>query len=101
MVERELRQRLDSKRIVTLSASEWERVAGEFEILESHDTKLAGLLLLVRHGERLVAVERPGPGRRVLRRLDDEEEARTFIRERLASYDRMWDGCGCKIDYFS
>jgi len=20
---------------------------------------------------------------------------------RLALYDRVWDGCGCKIDYFS
>ena len=24
---------------------------------------------------------------------------KAFIEHRLASYERMWDGCGCTIDY--
>ena len=24
-----------------------------------------------------------------------------FVDDRLAAYERMWDGCGCKIDYFA
>jgi hypothetical protein len=27
-------------------------------------------------------------------------EVAEIDRETLADYDRMWDGCGCKIDYF-
>ena len=83
-----------------LSVSEWEGVADRFEVLEIHDTKLAGRLQLVRDGRGFAAVERPGPGRRVVRRFGGESEARVFVEERLATYDRMWDGCGCKIDYF-
>jgi len=94
-----IERRLDRERIADLSAEEWERIADRFEVLESHDTKLAGMLLLVRDGRGLAVVERPGPGRRVVRRLDGEKEARAFIQERLETYDRMWDGCGCKIDY--
>ena len=28
-----------------------------------------------------------------------ESEARAFVEERLETYDRMWDGCGCKVHY--
>lgn len=93
--------RLERERIVVLTAGEWERVAERFEIVERHDTKLAGSLLLVRDGRGLAAVEQPEPGRKVFRRLAGEEEARSFIRDRLETYDRMWDGCGCRIDYYS
>jgi hypothetical protein len=95
----DLERRLARERITELSAAEWERVADRFEVLESHDTRLAGLLLLVRDDGGFAAVERPGPGRRVVRRLEDEQQARSFIEERLETYERMWDGCGCKIDY--
>jgi hypothetical protein len=33
--------------------------------------------------------------------LGDEDEVRRFVRERLEAYDRMWDGCGCKVDYYN
>lgn len=96
-----LERRLARERIVVLSSDEWQRVAGRFEVVERHDTKLAGLLLLVRDRSGLAAVEQPDPARRVIRRLGGEEQARAFIRDRLETYDRMWDGCGCKIDYYA
>jgi len=101
MTAEELERRLDGEGIVELSAADREGLADRFVLLESHDTRLAGKLLLVRGKRGLAAVERPGPGRRVVRRLDGESEARAFVEERLDTYDRMWDGCGCKIDYFA
>ena len=35
----------------------------------------------------------------VLRPLAEESVAE-FVAQRQATYDRMWDGCGCKIDYY-
>jgi len=54
----------------------------------------------VRGRAGLAAVERPGAGRRVVRPLPDEEAVRRFVADRLTAYERMWDGCGCKIDYY-
>jgi hypothetical protein len=48
----------------------------------------------------LAALEQPSAGERVLRRLSDAEEAQRFVKGRLEAYERMWDGCGCKIDYY-
>ena len=96
-----LERRLGAGEIVRLSKAQWGRFAVRFEVIERHDTRLAGDLLLVRRDRLWAAVERPAPGKRVMRPLNDRQSARAFVAERLALYDRVWDGCGCKIDYFS
>ena len=47
------------------------------------------------------ALEQPAPDTWVVRRLGERAEADRFIQDRLAQYERMWDGCGCRIDYYS
>jgi len=36
----------------------------------------------------------------VARLLGDAEEARAFVERRMEEYERMWDGCGVKVEYF-
>lgn len=99
MTVEELNSRLDAERIVPIPAAEWAELADGFEEVERHDTGVAGDLLIVRGELGLAAVEQPSPGERVVRQLSHLEEARRFVRRRLDEYERMWDGCGCKIDY--
>ena len=107
----ELDERLRTEGIVALTAEEWEAIASAFEPVESHDTGFAGELLIARSrgpsgtedpapGATLIAVEAPKPSERVVRLLADEDEAKRFIEDRLSRYERMWDGCGCRIDYY-
>ncbi len=49
-------------------------------------------------GYSLVQEETPD-GQILLRRLGSREAAEEFVEDRLATYERMWDGCGCKVDY--
>jgi hypothetical protein len=86
---------------VPVRAAAWPELASEFEEVERHATFVAGELLIVRSGVRLAAVEAPSPGERVVRRLADEDEVRRFVGQRLDQYERMWDGCGCRVDYYS
>jgi hypothetical protein len=46
-------------------------------------------------------VEQPAPDERAVRRFASHEEANQFVQQRLKDYERMWDGCGCKIDYYN
>lgn len=57
-------------------------------------------MILVRTGHGLAAVEEPKSRERVVRRLGDAATAAAFVKERLSDYERMWDGCGCKVDYY-
>lgn len=95
-----LEQRIADERIVPLTTAEWDAVAAWFEEVERHHTMIAGDLLVIRSGAGLAAVEQPTPDARVVRLLDDAATVRTFVAQRMAQYERMWDGCGCRVDYY-
>jgi hypothetical protein len=101
MTADELNRRLRSERIVPMPAAQWADLADKFEEIQRHDTLVAGHLLIVRGEAGLAAVEQPSPDERVVRLLSDEEEAHRFVADRLEQYERMWDGCGCKVDYYA
>ena len=70
-----------------------------FETARAVDTGLAGWIrILSVEGERIVQ-EETQEGQILLRRFGSPEAADAFVDRRLADYDRMWDGCGCKIRY--
>jgi hypothetical protein len=45
--------------------------------------------------------QRPGDPTLLLRKLAGSAAANALVYERLASHERMWDGCGCKVDYYA
>jgi hypothetical protein len=95
-----LDRRLRDDRIISVSVDEWAELAPVLEVVERHPTGLARDLLIVRTGEGLAAVEEPSAVTRLIRRLADRAEAEMLVRRRLETYDKMWDGCGCKVDYY-
>ena len=96
----EFRKKLSDGGTVPLSAREWEELSEHFPVEERHATQLAGDLLIVRAGKDLAAVEAPSRDARVARLLGGKDEARAFVARRMDEYERMWDGCGVKVDYY-
>jgi hypothetical protein len=96
----EFKHRLSRGGTVPLSRKEWEELAPHFSVEERHRTQLAGDLLIVRVGEELVAVEAPSKDARVARVLGDVADAQAFVQKRMEEYERMWDGCGVRVDYY-
>jgi hypothetical protein len=101
MSAEELERQLADEQIVPLAVGEWEALAGTFEEIARHHTMVAGDLVVVRTRAGLAAVERPTPDERVVRLLGDEATAQSFVEHRMAQYERMWDGCGCRVDYYA
>jgi hypothetical protein len=85
---------------VPLSAEEWEALSPSFPEVERHNTQLAGDLIIAQVGEKHMAVESPSRDARVVRLLGSAEEARAFVAKRMEEYERMWDGCGVKVEYY-
>ncbi len=92
MKAEELRRRLEEGEVVAMTASAWEKLAGDFELVETRDTMMAGEMEVRRLGRRWLVVEQSDPARRALRSLPTKAAVRTFVQERMAAYDRMWDG---------
>lgn len=99
MTESEFREKVSRGGTVPLSASEWEDISSNFKEIERHKTQLAGDLIIIHVGGELAAVESPSREARVARLLGGREAARAFVEKRMEEYERMWDGCGVKIDY--
>jgi hypothetical protein len=84
--------------IVPLGADEWVGAAEHFPLVDDIDTFMNGRILLVRRpapkGKKpgWAIVEDPEANQKVIRPLKNEKEARALIAERLAAYERMWDG---------
>jgi hypothetical protein len=100
MTPEEIDRRLNEDGIVPVPPEQWPELAEHFEELERHDTFVAGDLVILRGRAGIAALEQPSSTQWVLRSLPSIEEAARFVRERLDQYERMWDGCGCKIDYY-
>ena len=63
------------------------------------DTQFVGKIVLLEIGNNLIAKEEDGNGSIYLRIINTIENFDAFTQDRLSVYDRMWDGCGCKVDY--
>jgi hypothetical protein len=95
-----LRTRLETEVVVVVSNDLWEQDGHTFPEVERHVTGVAGDLVIVRVDDVLAAVEAPTPHERVIRRLGGAADVAAFVTRRLAQYERMWEGCGCKVDYY-
>lgn len=92
---------LKSDRVVAIAPADWPDLSARLTEVERYDTGFAGVLLLLEFEDGFAALEQPAADTWVVRRLGERAEADRFIQDRLAQYERMWDGCGCRIDYYS
>ncbi len=98
MTVEKLAAALEEGRIVPLPLPEWEAVADAFAEVSRTPTGMGAPILLVRRprpGRKALGwaiVEESKPGERVVRPMASRKAAQTLIGERLAAYERMWDG---------
>jgi len=78
--------------VARLTGAEWEKVAGEFTEVEKHDTGMSGRIRLMKKAGLFLVVEEPQPDVLAVRKVASAAAGRDFLRERMAAYDRMWDG---------
>jgi len=86
--------------IARVTTDAWSSLMDAFVEIERHATAVAGDLVIVRTAAGPAAVETPSDHEVVVRRLADPDAVRQFVAHRLAQYERMWEGCGCRIDYY-
>jgi hypothetical protein len=70
------------------------------EILRQDNTCVAGWIRILSVDGAILVQEETPEGNALARRLPSIEDANRFVDDRLGTYERMWDGCGCKINYF-
>ena len=71
----------------------------EMELLKSVSTGIAGDIKIYNQSDNENLVIEQDQKNNYYIRLMKSKHIEEFINERLSIYDKMWDGCGCKVFY--
>ena len=95
----EIIKNLEIKNIIRIEKKTYEQSNNNDKCVKEVDTNFAGKICLLKAENKLIAREEDGKGSIYFRLMKDEEDFDAFTQDRLVIYDRMWDGCGCKVVY--
>ncbi len=94
-----LLDKLDDASRLGLSPDELADLLEEAELVREEDTCISGMIRILRL-KNIVLVQEETPDHEIVIRIRPSvEAAEEFVAGRLETYERMWDGCGCKVDY--
>jgi len=99
MEVRELVAKIKQQAIIALDGEALPVLLEAAEVIRADDTCVAGWIRILRINDHFAVQEQTPDGEVLVRRLISREAAERFVEDRLTDYERMWDGCGCKIDY--
>jgi hypothetical protein len=88
----DLLARLTAAPVVAVSPDELESVLAEAEVARLVETSLSGPIRVLAAADRILVQERTPEGQLLLRQLESRADADRFVDDRLAAYERMWDG---------
>ncbi len=100
MNAKEILDKLVSSKYLIINNDQLHSVLENSEIIRVEDTHLSDFIRLIKYDENLFVQEITFKKEIILRKINSIENADKFIQERLDYYERKWDGCGCKIDYY-
>jgi hypothetical protein len=95
-----LNNRFESEKILAISNEELNAFLKSSQIIYEQDTRLRDFIRIVQNGDSYFLQETSNKQEIILRKFDKISDAMKLVKERLEIYDKMWDGCGCKINYY-
>jgi hypothetical protein len=99
MQAREVIEQLERQAVITLDGDDLSALLDNLTTIRADDTCVAGFIRILQFEGHYVVQEQTPEEEVLVRRLESRQVAERFVEHRLRTYERMWDGCGCKIDY--
>lgn len=100
MEAREIFNKVSNSNYLIIKADELKSALDNSEILRMEDTILSDYIRVLKFDDKLFIQETTFKKEIIIRKMDSMNDVDFFVKERLDFYERKWDGCGCKIDYY-
>lgn len=88
------------KKYLILRRDELDELLSNSELILEENTFISDKIRLVKLDNDLILQEKTTNDEYLIRIVKSEEVAKELIRQRLEIYEKMWDGCGCRIEYY-
>lgn len=91
---------LSTKHKIFLPINALNNILAYSEIIFEKNTIISDFIRILRIRKHIVVQEMTDKNEIALHLYEDEQKAMTLVNERLDIYEKMWDGCGCKVKYY-
>ena len=95
-----LSNKLRAEKYLIISGDDLTEMLQTSEIIFEQDTRIRDMIRILKVKDHFFLQEKTNLGEIIVRQFDSEEDALRLVNERMEIYDKMWDGCGCKINYY-
>ena len=90
----------DSQNVLLISRSNLDDLLAKVIVIKEENTLVSDMIRVLKYKEKIFIQELTDKNEVALRSTESLESAMVFVRNRMETYEKMWDGCGCKINYY-
>ena len=84
----------------TITKEQMEGIRNSSKLVYEEDTLISDFIRIYKSNDLYIFQEKTPRGEILIRKFENESEAKDLMNNRLDIYEKMWNGCGCKINYF-
>jgi len=100
MILSDLLKLFQSAKYIIISTNQLKDLIANSIIVFEEDTFVSGYVRILKFDDTYLFQEQTPKGKILIRKFSDRKSAENLAKERLEIYENMWNGCGCKVDYF-
>ena len=91
---------IKKKKFLMIGESELNELLSHSKMIIEENTYISDKIRLLKFKDELILQEKTTKDEFLIRSMKTQKEAEKFIKDRLEIYNRMWDGCGCRVNYY-
>ena len=91
---------IKKKKYLMISEAELNELLSHSKMIIEENTYISDKIRLLKFDDDLIIQEKTTKNEYLIRNVKTKKEAEELIKQRLEIYNKMWDGCGCRIDYY-
>jgi hypothetical protein len=91
---------IKKEKYLMIGESELNELLSHSKMIIEENTHISDKIRLLKFKDELILQEKTTKDEFLIRKIKTQKEAEDFIKQRLEIYNRMWDGCGCRVNYY-
>jgi hypothetical protein len=96
----EIIEKLKKQKPLILPLNNLDEILNQVLVIEDKDTLMSDHIRILKWNENILIQEVTSKNELSIRIVESVEDANRFVNERMETYERMWDGCGCRVNYY-
>jgi len=91
---------MENSTYTTINKEQLHEIKSSSELIYEEDTLISDFIRIFKINDLYIFQEKTPKGKILTRKFENESDAKNMVNIRLDIYEKMWNGCGCKVDYF-